>query len=961
MMRTTIFLLLAGVSLYATPPTVSQVSVSDVSHSDMLVYFHVDGATHQEYDRFSGSNIPVKWDYLRFRYTFGTSCASGVGGQVQYTTYNHGDGTTARNRMGGDAESANGTFRAILSGIVVTGTDRVVHVCPEVAIDDMGSQANASEWSAGPEIQVTLPPVDKIHPAYPELPRVSGTPQRPDITGFTVVDVACDSSALQAAYNDARANSLTNGTIIQVPAGSNCSPQLYPTAPWPDSTKVNGSSFGNSNGLLTFTANEPFNEGQGIVFDVNGYSTWLPNSPSGSCDGINRGKPYYAHFSNLTSGTTMFLTCDKTFSDAGQLVKFNGGGGGPHILYAKYPRVAKPIIIRTNTSTAQFAATNTRVGPQWLPKMATWQHQGNDNMSTFFATNTESDNIGYLATNVWVEGIRFLALNNTDKIDFQTGPNLPGFNHDPGTGWISLSAGSSNIIFSQNLFQGLGHPNSLYTISLNFNGTGNGFINNYFSDLTDYAYAEGTQALVSGKGPGPMFFVGNKLERFAGNIMHYDEGGGVKNPRNDYYVVRNWFRGDFSLAKGLLPTGNQTIDYGSRQPLEWKGGGRILVEGNLFDQVWFHHATAPVLFTSVATFGKDSYGIHDVTLRYNTFEHTFGGTQMGGSTQGGGLQTAPVNRFNVHDNLFWDIKGYYAADPSNGQTNILASPNQNKRVYQGSIILSLGDGEDQRFNHNTVWDIDGTVGDIIRGSSYAEGVEIKDNFLYIPGQFTNNGPNYNHGFSRESYGIVPDQDPCKLKVGEGYLACVYRNITIAGNVLYSDTFSYNQLKGIGQSTPTDWFTGSGWRVLSTPNAFNTIGWKKTPAPSFLNFDFPKLDFQLKNVSEFMSGGAFKGSDGRTVGADMNALRDAQGFVTFNGVNNIGTTSATISYVAPDSQSCSIDLSTTDPNVINSFNRNEVGGTSKYRNAVIVGLAAHTTYYGRVNCQVDQPLFSFRTK
>jgi hypothetical protein len=951
------FFLLSALSGFAVAanaaPTVSQLSATYVSHSDLQLNFHVDGASHLE------NATSVVWDYFRMRYTTdGSSCSGGTGGIVQGSGYGHFDGHTASARMGGEQGSSTGTGRIILSG-VIRPANGIIHVCPEVAVDDnvsiaqggLGSGGNgASSWSTGAELIVTLPAQTGVHPNYPVLPSITSAPTRPDTTttptNWTRVSSSC--ATIVNDFRTAVANSLTKGQIIELPAGATCNANIYPNANWPDVSQYTNSIFTNNAGLMTVTYANSYAEAQALVF-----SNWydgLPNEPTASCDGVNYGHVYYVHFPSGPSSSFQ-LTCDAPYAQGGTVMSYVNRGGSARVMVAKYPRAVNWVIIRSSTPEAQAPAPNTRVGPEWAPKFATLQHAVNTTQPTFTTTDIQDGNIKYLATKVWIENIRFLAANNT-SIDANNPPEDKNF--------IAMGPDSSNIVISQNLIQGLGYPNRLYTISFDYDGMNNGYVNNYFSDLTDWSYGEGTQAFVAQKGPGPLFFVGNKLERYAGNILHFSDDGGPNRVRGDELVSRNLFKQDFSLCLNLIPGGNSTIDYGGRQPVEWKAGHRILMEGNIFDQNWFHHASSVVVFTSVEYHGS---GITDVTYRYNTIKHSFGGVIMGDSTQGANFQTAPDNRFDFHDNIFYDIKGYYAA--SNANTGaFMASPNSSRREYAGMVVQSLGDGEDQRFNHNTIFDVDGSVGNIIRGGSYAEGVELKDNILFIDSVLGGGGINLNHGFSSESGGPVVDGiDPCHSSVGQAFLTCHYRNIDIANNVLLSDAYSASTLSGGG--TNTAWFPGSGWIIPTDPTSPGQIGWRKSTTPQLLNFAYPSVDFELKNISNYVSGStgpnAHRASDGKDIGADLLALQAAQGKVTYNGTSGITTTSMNVNFIAPDGQACPVDLSTTDSTLVNSFTRYTDSGSARVRSVAITGLTPHTAYYGRVNCQVEQPTFVVRTR
>lgn len=73
-----------------------------------------------------------------------------------------------------------------------------------------------------------------------------------------------------------------------------------------------------------------------------------------------------------------------------------------------------------------------------------------------------------------------------------------------------------------------------------------------------------------------------------------------------------------------------------------------------------------------------------------------------------------------------------------------------------------------------------------------------------------------------------------------------------------------------------------------------------------------------------------------------------------------STSAVVSFVAPDSMGCAVDYGSSDPTLISSFTRVFDPGGARPRNITLSGLTAGTVYHYRVNCAVQQPTGQFRT-
>lgn len=117
------------------------------------------------------------------------------------------------------------------------------------------------------------------------------------------------------------------------------------------------------------------------------------------------------------------------------------------------------------------------------------------------------------------------------------------------------------------------------------------------------------------------------------------------------------------------------------------------------------------------------------------------------------------------------------------------------------------------------------------------------------------------------------------------------------------------------------------------------------------------DFHLLSQSPYNNGYT---TDGLQEGANIDRLEAAQGKVTLVGANQITSDSANITYVAPDSVSCSLDYGSSDPTLIDSFTRVKDSGGARVRNVKLSGLNSHTVYHYRVNCSVQQPTGQFVT-
>ena len=120
-----------------------------------------------------------------------------------------------------------------------------------------------------------------------------------------------------------------------------------------------------------------------------------------------------------------------------------------------------------------------------------------------------------------------------------------------------------------------------------------------------------------------------------------------------------------------------------------------------------------------------------------------------------------------------------------------------------------------------------------------------------------------------------------------------------------------------------------------------------------------FDFRLGYNSPYISGGANMATDDRDVGADIDALEAALGRVRNVRARDVSITGAIISYLAPDSEPCTVEYSTST--TWGTGTRQNDGGGYRVRNVSLTGLSSDTIYYYRVLCQVEQPSDVFKTR
>jgi hypothetical protein len=436
--------------------------------------------------------------------------------------------------------------------------------------------------------------------------------------------------------------------------------------------------------------------------------------------------------------------------------------------------------------------------------------------------------------------------------------------------------------------------------------------------------AEGCSFMVGGIGPGPYIFQDNYLEG-AGLTWHHDDSGGDTWHRGDFTYYRNYFLAQFThMYQSPVSDG---FRYFHRHMLEWKSGDRIDLNGNVFDGCWSEDTPVGDCFETASI----DWVTRDVYVHNNTFEHTPAGFGPPGIIPGNTPEGQPSPREKIYNNLFWDVNTrYYSPCCQLGG--------------KGWILANGGIGdEDLIFDHNTVVQNTGALPSLwYVVDSRREGVQITNNFLYL---------------SVGDWGFETDDTGCPNAQGKATADCLFTSpYRFDHNVLLSN--------GTQAAVQAVWPNTLYNYIPSNPSNIAAVGWFNydgSPLP-FVNGNPKNYNFRLQS-SLYCSGCGSPGSDGRDVGADIDALEAAQGVVSLVGVpaSTVTSSSATVAFVAPDAMGCTVDYSSTDPALVNNFTRVANSGGARAQNVVLSGLTTSTNYYYRVNCAVQQPTGQFRTR
>jgi len=175
-----------------------------------------------------------------------------------------------------------------------------------------------------------------------------------------------------------------------------------------------------------------------------------------------------------------------------------------------------------------------------------------------------------------------------------------------------------------------------------------------------------SQAVSGGLGDDPMgpFKIVNNFLEAAGEVIIFGGGAATTAPtdveirHNHFFRPTTWKPGAPNFVGGR--DGHPFI---VKNIFELKNAQRVLLEGNLMENVWggFSQAGFAILLTPKNQNNKcPACRVNDVTIRYNRVAHMASGMQIGNGLSDAGGASADGGRYSIHDVLFEDIAGEVA-------------------------------------------------------------------------------------------------------------------------------------------------------------------------------------------------------------------------------------------------------------------------------------------------------------
>ncbi len=509
-------------------------------------------------------------------------------------------------------------------------------------------------------------------------------------------------------------------------------------------------------------------------------------------------------------------------SSCGDTIQLQSGGvfSGNIVLPAKNCDDAHWIILRTSAPDSALPPEHNRLTPCYggvlsLPARPSWNCPSNTNILA--------------------------------KIEFSggggSGPLLfsPGANHYRLVGLEITALGSA-----YNLVEFIGPADHIIFDRVWMHGTVQGeaargillgqsryvaVIDSFFSDFHCVAKTGScgdSQAIAGGIGDGPMGpyeIVNNFLEASGENIM-FGGGRGTATPQdievrhNHLFKPSIWMKGQPGYVGG--EDGNPFI---VKNLFELKNAQRILLEGNIMENTWggFTQAGFGIVLTPRNPGGCLPCKVADVTIRNNYIRHVGSGLQIANAPSGSGV-AVDGQRYSIHDIVIDDIDG-----PKYGGAGELAQIS----VNPGAPLL-----QNVKIDHITAFPPHG---------------------LFFIGDFVaTSGPINNFSFTNS---IVTAGTNPVWSTGGGPANCAF----------HDDPRTTFQSCFIGSTIAAN-------VILDPPPAYGPGNWpannyfpKSAQAVKFANYNGGNGgDYRLQPSSPYKR----KGTDGKDLGADMDAIHAA---------------------------------------------------------------------------------------
>jgi len=382
--------------------------------------------------------------------------------------------------------------------------------------------------------------------------------------------------------------------------------------------------------------------------------TAMSDTPApGSTISVSSGGSLQTALNNANCGDTIALQAGATFS-------------GQFTFPAKACDDQHWIIVRTSAPDSSLPAEGTRMKPCYagvssLPGRPAFNCNGTSNVLAVIS-EPQGNVSGPITLASGANHYRLLGL----KITRAAGT---GINYQ----YVGVATGAADHIYLDRVWLA-GTPQDENKNGINMSGITYGALFDSYTNDFHCISAVGacTDAKVVGGGNsnlpgGPYKITNNFLEASTEGIL-FGGGSATTTPadieirHNHFFKPLMWMPGQPNFVGG--PTGNPFM---VKNLLELKNAQRVLIEGNIFEYTWggFSQSGYALLLTPKNQAGGcASCEVTDVTIRYNTFSHSGAGISMANVPDDNGAIGYAGERYSIHDVTLDDIDStFYAANP----------------------------------------------------------------------------------------------------------------------------------------------------------------------------------------------------------------------------------------------------------------------------------------------------------
>ena len=444
-------------------------------------------------------------------------------------------------------------------------------------------------------------------------------------------------------------------------------------------------------------------------------------------------------------------------------------------------------------------------------------------------------------------------------------------------------------------------------------------------------------------GTGPYTIDNNYIQCICMTIYQEVDSPDYANPANDISVTHNTL---------YWPLANINSGYLARQQVEFKGGHRILVQGNLIDGCWVYQNECPAVYVAGTNNEISGDGVSDVNVNYNLIRNAATVFDCRGIPTSDGGQPGPSpnisQRIWLQNNWAYNLGYQFIGASAGGGGAVTSYIVQRPGCTDFTVTQNtLGFTNPHDTRAGAAGSYIPAIYELGGGVSLAANFTHTNNVLYMNAT----GGSYNGGRivadfpqTNPSYPITP--------------AYTYNN-SGATNAPSAILNSYSVHTTNGSTVPSVTWSGNvnicgqedrGANTWSDMTSAECTTWQRGMPSGDTWATGSTIAGREASVGFDPTTGICSGCNG--AGTNIATLYQTMNVVTGISVSKTST-SATFNYTAPDTRACDVDTSPDGT----TWTRTVDAGGSSFRVTTVTGLGAGTLYY-RILCYFSQtaPLF-----